>query len=293
MNNYFSHLIGQENVKKKLNFYLKAYNATSTCPFLNLVGAKGLGKTLFAKEFAKNLKNKDGAKRPFLELNCSTIKNNEQFFEQIFIPLIMNNEITILFDEAHALPKDLTMAFLTIFNTEKTNTKDFTFEDQTFTFDFTKQTFIFATTESDKLFPPLKDRLTTVDFEQYSSDNLGEIIKLNCDGINFSDEGLKLLSSTVRGNARNAVMRSKEITLYCESENQNTFELQDFNNLVDLLGILPEGITCTEKQILQILADRGSCKLQTLSAVTGLSPTALRRDHEVYLIIINFIKIDV
>jgi len=292
MNNYFSHLIGQENVKKKLNFYLKAYNATSTCPFLNLVGAKGLGKTLFAKEFAKNLKNKDGAKRPFLELNCSTIKNNEQFFEQIFIPLIMNNEITILFDEAHALPKDLTMAFLTIFNTEKTNTKDFTFEDQTFTFDFTKQTFIFATTESDKLFPPLKDRLTTVDFEQYSSDNLGEIIKLNCDGINFSDEGLKLLSSTVRGNARNAVMRSKEITLYCESENQNTFELQDFNNLVDLLGILPEGITCTEKQILQILADRGSCKLQTLSAVTGLSPTALRRDHEVYLLRRNFIQID-
>lgn len=292
MNNYFSHLIGQENVKKKLNFYLKAYNATSTCPFLNLVGAKGLGKTLFAKEFAKNLKNKDGAKRPFLELNCSTIKNNEQFFEQIFIPLIMNNEITILFDEAHALPKDLTMAFLTIFNTEKTNTKDFTFEEQTFTFDFTKQTFIFATTESDKLFPPLKDRLTTVDFEQYSSDNLGEIVKLNCDGINFSDEGLKLLSSTVRGNARNAVMRSKEITLYCESENQNTFELRDFNNLVDLLGILPEGITCTEKQILQILADRGSCKLQTLSAVTGLSPTALRRDHEVYLLRRNFIQID-
>lgn len=292
MNNYFSHLIGQENVKKKLNFYLKAYNATSTCPFLNLVGAKGLGKTLFAKEFAKNLKNKDGAKRPFLELNCSTIKNNEQFFEQIFIPLIMNNEITILFDEAHALPKDLTMAFLTIFNTEKTNTKDFTYEDQTFTFDFSKQTFIFATTESDKLFPPLKDRLTTVDFEQYSSDNLGEIVKLNCDGINFSDEALKLLSSTVRGNARNAVMRSKEITLYCESENQNTFKLQDFNNLVDLLGILPEGITCTEKQILQILADRGSCKLQTLSAVTGLSPTALRRDHEVYLLRRNFIQID-
>jgi len=292
MNNYFSHLIGQDNVKKKLNFYLKAYEATSICPFLNLVGAKGLGKTLFAKEFAKNLKNKDGSKRPFLELNCSTIKNNEQFFEQIFIPLIMNNEITILFDEAHALPKDLTMAFLTIFNTEKTNTKDFTFEDQTFTFDFSRQTFIFATTESDKLFPPLKDRLTTVDFEQYSQSNLGEILKLNCDGINFSDEALNALSSTVRGNARNAVMRSREVVLYCESENKNDFNLPDFEVLVDLLGILPEGITCTEKQILDILADRGSCKLQTLSAVTGLSPTSLRRDHEVYLLRKNFMQID-
>jgi Holliday junction resolvasome RuvABC ATP-dependent DNA helicase subunit len=251
-----------------------------------------LGKTLFAKEFAKNLKNKDGAKRPFLELNCSTIKNNEQFFEQIFIPLIMNNEITILFDEAHALPKDLTMAFLTIFNTEKTNTKDFTYEDQTFTFDFSKQTFIFATTESDKLFPPLKDRLTTVDFEQYSKDNLAKIIELNCEGINFSKEALSLLSSTVRGNARNAVMRAKEIVLYCESENKNTFEKNDFNILIDLLGILPQGITCTERQILEILSERGSCKLQTLSAVTGLSPTSLRRDHEIYLLRRNFIQID-
>jgi len=292
MNNYFSHLIGQDNVKKKLNFYIKAYHATKICPFLNLVGAKGLGKTLFAKEFAKNLTNHDGSKRPFLELNCSTIKNNQQFFEQIFIPLIMNNEITILFDEAHALPKDLTMAFLTIFNTEKTNTKEFTFEDQTFVFDFTKQTFIFATTESDKLFPPLKDRLTTVDFEQYSEDSLGEIIEMNCDGIHFSDDALKALSLTVRGNARNAVMRSKEIVLYCESENKNTFDIDDYNSLVDLLGILPSGITCTEKQILDILADRGSCKLQTISAITGLSPTSLRRDHEVYLLRKNFIQID-
>jgi Holliday junction resolvasome RuvABC ATP-dependent DNA helicase subunit len=292
MNDYFSHLIGQDNVKKKLNFYLKAYQVTSVCPFLNLVGAKGLGKTLFAKEFAKNLKNKDGSKRPFLELNCSTIKNNAQFFEQIFIPLIMNNEITILFDEAHALPKDLTMAFLTIFNTEKTNKKEFVYDEQTFEFDFTKQTFIFATTESDKLFPPLKDRLSTVDFEPYNTNNLGEIIKLNCDGINFSDQALQKLSLTVRGNARNAVMRSKEIVLYCESENQNTFEVSDYLQLTDLLGILPYGITCTEKQILEILADRGSCKLQTLSAITGLSPTSLRRDHEVYLLRKNFMQID-
>lgn len=292
MNDYFPHLIGQDNVKKKLNFYLKAYHATNVCPFLNLVGAKGLGKTLFAKEFAKNLNNKDGSKRPFLELNCSTIKNNTQFFEQIFIPIIMNNEITILFDEAHALPKDLTMAFLTIFNTEKTNTKEFVYDDQTFVFDFTKQTFIFATTESDKLFPPLKDRLSTVDFEQYSSDNLSDIIKLNCDGINFTKDALDALSLTVRGNARNAVMRSKEIVLYCESENKNTFDLDDYAKLTDLLGILPHGITCTEKQILEILADRGSCKLQTLSAVTGLSPTSLRRDHEIYLLRKNFIQID-
>ena len=69
------------------------------------------------------------------------------------MPVIANNEVTILLDEAHALPKDLTNAFLTIFNTEKDHVKDFHWEEQVFTFNFKKQTFLFATTESDKLFP--------------------------------------------------------------------------------------------------------------------------------------------
>jgi Holliday junction resolvasome RuvABC ATP-dependent DNA helicase subunit len=87
-------------------------------------------------------------------------------------------------------------------------------------------------------------------------------------------------------------MRSREIVLYCESENRNTFNLSDFNKLSDLLGILPHGITCTEQQLLQILQERGSCTLQMLSAVTGLSPTAIRRDHEIYLLRKNFLIID-
>ena len=121
----FAELFGQNNVKKRLSFYLKAFEKTSLCPFLLLVGAKGLGKTEFARQFASNLKNADGRNRAFLELNCSTIRNLEDFFDQIFIPLIMDSEITVLFDEAHELPKDVTNAFLTIFNTERGHTRDF------------------------------------------------------------------------------------------------------------------------------------------------------------------------
>ena len=49
MNNYFPDLVGQDAVKKKLSFYLDAFEKTGVCPFLNLIGAKGLGKTEFAK----------------------------------------------------------------------------------------------------------------------------------------------------------------------------------------------------------------------------------------------------
>tara|TARA_Y100001973_G_C5198084_1_gene335697 strand:- start:2220 stop:3152 length:933 start_codon:yes stop_codon:yes gene_type:complete len=288
----FDGLIGQDNVKKKLSFYLKAFNKTSICPFLNFVGAKGLGKTEFAKSFARNLTNEDGSKRPFIEINCSTIKNNEAFFEQIFLPVIANNEVTILLDEAHALPKDLTNAFLTIFNTESTHVKDFHWEEQVFTFNFKKQTFLFATTESDKLFPPLKDRLTTIDFEPYKYSELGKILHSKIPDVKFEDDALEKLSKTTRGNARNAVMRAKEIMLFCEAENSPNFTNESYEKFCETLGILPHGITCTEKQILEILEERGSCTLAMLSASTGLSPSSIRADHELYLLRKNFMQID-
>ena len=288
----FDGLIGQDNVKRKLSFYLKAFNKTSICPFLNFVGAKGLGKTEFAKAFARNLTNQDGSPRPFLEINCSTIKNNEAFFEQIFLPVIANNEVTILLDEAHALPKDLTNAFLTIFNTEKDHVKDFHWEEQVFTFNFKKQTFLFATTESDKLFPPLKDRLTTIDFEPYEYSELGQILQTKVPDVNFTADALYQISKTTRGNARNAVMRAKEIMLFCEAENCPNFDGASFEKFCDTLGILPHGITCTEKQLLQILAERGACTLSMLSASTGLSTTSIRADHELYLLRKNFMQID-
>ena len=291
-NNYFPDLVGQENVKKKLSFYLNAFEKTGVCPFLNLIGAKGLGKTEFAKAFAKNLYNEEGDRRSFLELNCSTIKNNEQFFEQIFLPVICDNEITVLFDECHALPADLTMAFLTIFNSEKDNRKTFEFNEMSFEFNFKRQTFIFATTESDKIFPPLKDRLTTVDFEPYTQSELAQIVKLCTPDILYLNNTLNDVASTVRNNARSAVKRSKEITLYCGAKDTKIFGKTQFADLCDQVGILPYGLTYTEKQILDVLNNCGSATLTGLAAKIGLSKSALQRDHELYLLNKNLMEID-
>ena len=289
---YFNDLIGQHAVKKKLSFYIDAFNKTYQAPFLLMAGAKGLGKTEFAKAFAKNLRNEDGDKRTFLELNCSTIKNNEQFFEQIFMPIIHDNEVTILFDEAHALPKDLTMAFLTIFNTEKNHKKNFEWDGMNFEFNFKRQTFIFATTESDKIFPPLKDRFTNVDFEPYTSEELAEIISIVLPDITFGEDCLAEVAKTVRNNARSAVKRSKEIALYCGAKDTNHFTLDGFRDLSEKIGILPMGLTNTEKQLLTALKEIGSATLTGLSAKLGLSKTALQRDHEMYLLNKNLIEID-
>jgi len=288
----FDNLIGQEEIKRQLKFYSDAYQKTSTVPFLLLNGAKGLGKTEFLKQFSKSLVNSDGKPRPMLELNSSTIKNNQMFFEQIFMPIVQNNQVTLFFDECHALPKDLTMAFLSILNTERTPFKEFNWREYTFQFDFTKISMIFATTELDKLFPPLKDRLTVIDFKPYKESELSQIIKTRLHDVEFEDGLLMEIASTTRGNARSAVKRAKEIETYCETQNSNTFFNEDWKELRQVLGIKPMGLSNTEVQVLDILAERGPSTLQTIAAVTGMSRTAIQRDAELYLLQRGLMKIN-
>ena len=288
----FKDLVGQDEVKRQLSFYAEAQNKTGIAPFLMLSGAKGLGKTEFAKQYAEALKNKDKSKRPFLEINCSTIKNANAFFEQIFLPIVMHNEITILFDEAHMLPKDLVNAFLTIFNTEKGSYKEYHHAEQIFQFDFTKQNFIFATTELDKLFAPFKDRLTIVDFRPYSVEELGEIVKLVASDIKFDKGLIADIAETTRGNARSAVKRAREIMLYCESNNKPQYTKDDWGQMSHTLGIKPLGLSNIEVELLSILKERGNCSLQMLSAVTGMSRTAIQKEAELYLLKRGLMKIN-
>ena len=288
----FDNLIGQSEIKDQLGFYSKAYQKIGTVPFILLNGAKGLGKTEFLKAFSKTITNSDGKPRPMLELNSSTIKNNQMFFEQIFMPIVQGNEVTLFFDECHALPNDLVMAFLSILNTERTPYKEFNWREYTFTFDFTKISMIFATTELDKLFPPLKDRLTVLDFKPYNQNELAAIIKGRLPDVEFEDGLVEEIATTTRGNARDAVKRAKQIELYCETNNSNLFLKDEWNDLRKVLGIKPLGLSNTEMQVLEILNTRGPSTLQTIAAVTGMSRTAIQKDAELYLLQRGLMKIN-
>jgi len=288
----FDKLVGQDSVKKKLGFYLEAYNSTSIVPFLNFVGAKGLGKTEFAREFGRNILNNEGNKRTFVEINSSTVKGVSQFFEQIYLPFILDKEVTIFFDEAHALPKELVMVFLSIFNTESGHEKTIIHKETAYVFDFKKHSFLFATTESDKIFAPFKDRLITVEFDNYSQGDLSQIFLNNLVNITFADDALDYISSTFRGNARNCVQRVKDIQFYSKSRNINHFSMVEVKDLCDTLSILPEGCSQIEWRILNILRKEGRQSLQSLSARTGLSRNSIQKDHENYLLSKGYIEID-
>ena len=113
---------------------------------------------------------------------------------------------------------------------------------------------------------------------------MGDIIDLVCGEIEFADGLLSTIAETTRGNARSAVKRCKEIMLYCETENKKDFGNDDWKALCKVLDIKPLGLSNIEVEILNILKERGSCSLQMLSAITGMSRTAIQRDAEIYLL---------
>jgi len=289
----FNELVGQDAVKRKLQFYIEAYKVTGSFPFLNFIGARGLGKSKFAQEFSKNIIGSNGRKKPLLSLNSSSIKSGKQFFEQVFLPHINDQEVIVFFDECHALPTDFVYALLTILNTEKDSKVEYTAGDNVYNFDFKKHHFIFATTESQDLFISLRDRLTVIEFSDYTEDDLQQIFKISLPDIQFDDGALHILAQTSRGNARSCVLRARDVKIYTDRLSEKKFTKNDAINLFHILGVLPHGLNRIEWQILNILRKEGSCSLSMSAAKTGLSRSAIQKDFELFLIRKGFINIDV
>jgi Holliday junction resolvasome RuvABC ATP-dependent DNA helicase subunit len=169
--------------------------------------------------------------------------------------------------------------------------KEFMYKDENYSFDFEKQNYVFATTELDKIFPPLKDRLSMIDFAPYKVSELGKIISTQSK-VNIDESILDDIASTARGNARSAVKRAKEILLFIESSDFSVFNKEAWEKMKYILGIKSMGLSNIEVEILRILNERGDCTLQMLSSVTGMSRSALQRDAEIYLLRQGLLKID-
>ena len=284
-NELFPDIVGQAKAKRRLGFYLNGYNGSNICPHLMFVAPKGCGKTMLAKATGKELHARGTkASKTFIELNCSTLKSVKQFFNQIVIPHINRKEVTVLFDEASELPKDLTMALLTILNPNSDNRTTFSYEDYTVDFDFSQQTFMFATTEAQHIFHALMDRCERIDLEEYTYEQLGEIVKRVCGEITFDDGLVSEIATVLRGNARAAQKMANNIRTYLSGEdNKSHFSKKDWDKMRYSLAILPLGLSPIELQLLNILSERKDCSLTYLAAKTGLTKPCLQRDFEMYL----------
>jgi len=288
----FPTIIGQHPAKRKFEFYIKAFERTGIVPNIMLTAPKGAGKTMLARAFARNLIMPNTMRpKKYIELNCATIKNLRQFVEMIMIPYMQNEEATFLFDECHMLPKDVTMALLTITNPNKDNFNTFSYEGSDIDIDFKKLTFLFATTEPQDVFHALIDRMERIDLDDYSYDELGQILLLNTEKIKFSGDIVsKHIAPALRGNGRAAQKMATNIKSYVAANKTKTFKLSDWKELCRILDIMPHGLNKTELRYLRTLHREGTVRLYNLAAKLQMTRSAIQSDAETYLQKLNFIE---
>ena len=279
---YFPDIIGQNRVKRALEFYIDGFKKTNCIPHLMFTAPRGCGKTTMATAMAKNLKV-DGSIKPLITINCSTIKSLKQFFNMIVIPHMVERDATVLFDECSELPKDVTMALLTIINPNKDNRNEFSYEDYNVTFDFRRLSFMFATTEGQSIFHALMDRMERIDLEEYKSDELGQIVMMGLKGYSVAPKTLDSIADVLRGNARAGQKMAMKMTLYLNAKSKKHFNDKDWKELCNKLGILPLGISIQELNLMRYMARKKATRLTELAAITGLSKGAIQKDYELYL----------
>lgn len=291
--NYFPEVVGQDPVKTELSMYVDNYKKTGTSPFVNLTAQKGGGKTFMMKQFRKKLVNPRGETPPLQEVNASSIKNVQQFFDHVYFKWVTLNSFLFL-DEAHNLPQKVQEMLLTVLNTEKSPVRYYEFEGAKHLFDFSKISIGFATTDQQKLSDALKDRLTNISFTEYSEDELYKIFLIRL------DESIKIIpsiqddiKSSFRGNPRDADKKAEKLEIFCNATGNKVITKQVWDSFCKIVGIRPFGLNNAEMQILKILGEKRECSLTELKSVTGFSDGVIRKDYEITLLKKGLMRIGV
>lgn len=292
---YLSTIIGQTALKQRLEIYSGSFAKTGRLPFLLLKAARGSGKTKVVREFKKTLVRPNGGAVPLLEVNAATVKNCEQFFEQVY-PVWKNNGAVLFFDEAHNLPVKLQEIFLTVLEKDPNPVREVTYNhreigDVTYEFDFTKMSVVFATTDHQKMLAPLLDRFTEISLAPYSEDELFTIFKKNAKTMIGNDMKQDFIS-VFRGHPRACVELAEQLDHFAAARNIRSIDRKSFTEFCSVMGIHDLGLNDGEMMIIKILAQDGACSLNSLAAKTGFSRSAIQKDYEYGLLKKGLIDID-
>lgn len=289
---FFDGVIGQTRAKRELGFYLRNHlKSGNPVPNFLFAGSKGDGKSFLARKFARNLpdlQNPDKKHKKFYGFNGGAILNPTILLEDI-LSKVQDEYCTIFIDEAHGLPSKVQTVLLTILEPTKANRTRYTFNDVDYEFDFRKITFIFATTEDDKIFHALMDRLTKVTLEPYTEKELAEIMETVIENeVSFEDNLLADLSHYVRRNARAATAVAKNVLSF----GSPVFTSEHFEILKSQLNMFPHGITFNEIRMLKILESDGECALGHLASRLAQTSKSVQKEVEPYAIAMGLMEID-
>ena len=285
----FSEYIGQEDLKEKMNIFIKAAKLRDEAmDHILLYGPPGLGKTtlagVIATEMGVNLKITTGPvleKAGDLAAILTSLEENDILFideihrlntsvEEILYPAMEDGELDILIGKGPSA--------------------------RSIRIELPKFTLIGATTRAGQLSTPLRDRFgVTHRMEYYKLDELEEILRRGSKilGISFDEDGITEISKRSRGTPRIANRLLKRARDYATIKGNGRLDRKSVNGVLELLGVDARGLDELDRSILNAIINfynGGPVGIETLSLLLGEDKRTLEEVYEPYLVQIGFIK---
>ena len=285
----FDEYIGQEDLKEKMNIFIKAAKMRNEAmDHILLYGPPGLGKTtlagVIATEMGVNLKITTGPvleKAGDLAAILTSLEENDILFideihrlntsvEEILYPAMEDGELDILIGKGPAA--------------------------RSIRIELPKFTLIGATTRAGQLSTPLRDRFgVTHRMEYYKLEELKEIIRrgTNILNVKYDEDGIEEIARRSRGTPRIANRLLKRARDYALVTGNGVLDKESVNGILKLLGVDGNGLDELDRNILKSIItvyNGGPVGIETLSLLLGEDKRTIEEVYEPYLVKIGFIK---
>jgi len=280
----FDKMIGQEQAKDLLQFYLEAKDKLGIFPNMLMLAPKGTGKTYLAELLGEALE------KPFIKINAASIKSFDSLVHKVF-EKFEGEEYTLFIDEIHKLKKGSSTidGLLTVLDTKSSHVTELTHEDRKIIFDFRKFTFLASTTEKQLVFEPFLDRLQHITLVAYSPEEIGKIIRFHTPDLFLTQDAVDFLLPYCRGNARQAWHIAQNLIKFAAVNDLKTVDKDAAVAFTDKLHMLEFGVTLEEFRVLRLIAEETKgVTLTTLTSRTDYTKGS-QQDIEKFLLRLGLI----
>ena len=277
-------LIGQPEVAMKLMFFVESHSKETPIPTMLFSGSQGLGKTFTSHMVAEALGRK------MIEINCGGLSDREQLFDDILLTQVHGDvPVTLLFDEAHKMPREVATELLTMTNPNDDFCNVVDYKNCDIVFDMKKINIILATTDANMLLRPLVNRCEEIYFNLYSHSDLQEILEMylgDC-SIKASKSTMTNIGYACRGRARTAFLLAQNIKRFCHREYMKTLDVKSktlkdegWQALSKIFGIHPLGLNNKEIKLLKTIKEFNTLSCSNLAIKLGVTEDNIKDEWE-------------
>lgn len=286
---YLNEYIGQNEIKEKLNIYIKAaLQRDEPLDHVLLYGPPGLGKTTLSLVIANEMRSK---------IKITAGPSIEKSGDLVAILSELNPGDVLFIDEIHRLPKQIEEVLYSAM-------EDFYIDivvgqgtsAHAIHYDLPPFTLIGATTRAGMLSAPLRDRFgITEHMQYYSVEELSMVAKRTAAifETEIKDQGAFQLALRSRGTPRIINRLLKRVRDFAQIENNNIIDDEIVNKALNALRVDAKGLDSTDLKYLETVINRfngGPVGLVAIASNTGDEVDTLEELVEPYLVQIGFVQ---